>query len=76
MIRPEFREEILQELNSLPPDQQRRVLEFARELALSRRRGTRGRALLRFSGSVTAEETARMSEAIEAACERVDPHEW
>lgn len=39
-------------------------------------KGTPGRELLRFAGTIPPEDCRRMEEAIEAGCERVDPGAW
>lgn len=69
-------QQVIKELEVLPQDLQRRVLEFTRALAESRPRGIPGRQLLRFSGAIPSEDVRLMSEAIEQACERVDTDEW
>ena len=38
--------------------------------------GMKGRDLLRFFGSMPAEDAGNMAEAIRDGCERVDPSEW
>ncbi|WP_240610801.1 DUF2281 domain-containing protein [Ammonifex thiophilus] len=71
-----IREEILRELDRLPPELQREVLDFARALASSVSEGTPGEKLLRFAGILTPEEAELMERAIEEGCERVDLSEW
>ena len=39
-------------------------------------KGTPGRELLKFFGTIDSEDCRRMEEAIEAGCERVDPRGW
>jgi len=67
---------VTEEVKALAPDLQRRVLEFARALALSTPRGVPGRQLLQFSGELSLEDARLMREAIERGCEKVDAHEW
>jgi len=55
---------------------QRRVLDFARALALSQQRGIPGSEILRFAGTLTPQDASEMQHAIEEACERVDPDGW
>lgn len=38
--------------------------------------GTKGRAFLRFFGSMDAQDAQKMTDAIRQGCERVDTHEW
>jgi hypothetical protein len=69
-------DEIIREVNGLPPELQRRVLGYARSLVLSRPRGTPGRKLLPLAGTLPPEDAQEMIEAIEAGCEQVDESEW
>jgi hypothetical protein len=39
-------------------------------------KGTPGRELLRFVGTIDRESAQQMKEAIEEGCERVDPRDW
>ena len=67
---------VTEEVKTLAPELQLRVLEFARALAVSTPRGVPGRQLLQFTGELTAEDAKLMRDAIEQGCERVDSHEW
>jgi len=69
-------ERVADEVRTLAPELQRRVLEFARALAVSQPRGVPGRQLLRFAGKLTPEDAQIMRDAIEQGCERIDSHEW
>jgi hypothetical protein len=68
--------QILKQLNGLPNEQQRQVLEFARTLAKSPAAGVPGKELLRFGGLIPEKDLKKISAAIEEGCERVDGHEW
>jgi hypothetical protein len=68
--------QILKQLNGLPDDQQRQVLEFARTLVKSSPAGVPGKELLRFAGLIPEEDLKQMNAAIEQGCERVEAHEW
>jgi hypothetical protein len=68
--------QIIRELDQLPPELQRRVLDFAQALALSLPKGVPGKELLRFAGSIAPEDIAAMEQAIQAGCEKVDANEW
>ncbi len=64
--------EIGQQLRVLPPDEQRRVLDFARALVLSKAQGVPGKELIQFAGTIPKEELQRINAAIEEGCERAD----
>ncbi len=67
---------ILEQVRGLPPEEQQRVLEFARALAMSRPGGVAGKDLLRFAGKIPKEDLHVMSAAIEEGCEQVHADEW
>lgn len=71
-----IKQDIAKQLDHLPPELQRQVLDFAQALAKSFPKGVPGKQLLRFSGIMEAEDIQAMSQAIEASCERVDVNEW
>lgn len=75
MSHPSLEREILEELKSLTPEQQRRVLDLARSLS-ARPRGVSGKELLRFAGIFSPEEGEAIERAIEEGCERIDPDDW
>lgn len=68
-------EQIIEQLNTLPDEQQQRLLDFARSLASSPE-GIAGSQLLRFAGAIDADDVCLISEAVEEGCEGIDPHEW
>ena len=55
--------QIVDELGTLPLEQQRKVLAFTRSLA-SRPKGVEGASLLSFAGSIPPDELIRMQEAV------------
>jgi len=65
VIDPAVRDEMFKQLENLPADMQRRVVEFVRALALSQPKGIPGPDLLRFAGTLTPEDAAEMKRAIE-----------
>lgn len=75
MLDSTIQNDLLKEVEQLPPPLQRKVVEFAHSLAGSAPRGTPGDQLLRFAGTMTAEDAKEMMAAIED-CERIDPNEW
>jgi hypothetical protein len=66
---------IINELNSLPLDQQQRVLAFARSL-IENPTGVKGSSLLDFAGAISSEQLSQMQNAIEKGCEHIDADEW
>lgn len=71
-----LKEEIIEHLDRLSEEEQRRMLEFARALSASTPKGTPGRELTRFAGAIPPEDLRVMARAIEEECERIDPNEW
>jgi hypothetical protein len=69
-------DEVVEQLKVMPQPLQRQVLEFVRSLVKAEVRGTPGRQLLRFAGSIPSDDLQLMREAIEQGCERVDIDEW
>jgi len=70
------RKELLKQLERLPPELQRQVLEFSKALASAVTKRVPGRRLLHFAGTLTAREAREMARAIDAGCERVDANDW
>jgi hypothetical protein len=68
--------DILDQLRRLRPDQLRGVLEFTRTLAEQRPAGVPGKELLRFAGTIDAEDLSAMAKAIEEGCEKADLNDW
>ncbi|MEB3181373.1 MAG: hypothetical protein VKL59_20410 [Nostocaceae cyanobacterium] len=69
-------DEVIEQLRVMPQHLQLQVLEFVRTLVKAEVRGTNGRQLLRFAGSIPPDDLQLMREAIEQDCERVDINEW
>lgn len=67
---------LLKELDRLAPDDQHRVLDFARALAEAQARGTAASTLFRFVGVWDAKTADEISAAIEEGCEQVNLDEW
>ena len=76
MVLPAVKEQILSDLDQLSPDLQRRAADFVHSLVSPGLKGTPGRDLLRFVGTLDDESARQMMEAIEEECERVDLDEW
>lgn len=71
MMNQTLEEEILDQLDKLPPEQQRRVLDFARALASAKPAGKPGKELLAFGGAIEIAELNIMAQAIEEGCEKI-----
>lgn len=71
-----IKQDIARQIDQLPLELQRQVLDFAHALGRSFTKGVQGKRLLSFSGIMETEDIKAMSEAIESGCERVDMNEW
>ena len=69
-------DEVIEKLRAMPQHLQLRILEFVRMLVEAEVRGTPGKQLLRFAGSIPADDLQSMREAIEQDCGRIDVNEW
>ncbi len=67
---------VVEQMLVLPDDMQRQVLAFLQNLRATTQRGVPGKQLVQFAGMIETEDLARMQQAIENACERVDSSEW
>lgn len=76
LITSSFRREILEQISKLDPEQQRKVLDFARALALISPQGVPGKQILTFAGAIKIDDLEIMTRAIEEGCENVDSSEW
>lgn len=68
--------EILDQVKRLALEQQERVLDFARALESARPSGVPGKSLLRFAGTIAADDLKIMEMALEESAEKVNPNEW
>jgi hypothetical protein len=75
MTSSQIKQKLLERLDQLSEGEQRKILEFAENLP-STPKGTPGKDLLKFFGTIDSEDCRRMEAAIEAGCERVDPRDW
>ncbi|HLF56444.1 MAG TPA: hypothetical protein VI942_06315 [Thermoanaerobaculia bacterium] len=77
MIDATLKDQLLEEIERLSPEQLARVYQYAQTLAPPpMRRGTTVDELMSLAGSIDDESARQMTAAIEEACERVDPSEW
>jgi hypothetical protein len=65
-----IKEKLLEQVNTLPENMQRRVLDFAQALAMSTPKGVPGKQLLKFAGGISAEDARQMMKAVEEGCEK------
>jgi len=71
--------EIHQQVTLLSPVQQQEALDFIHSINSSTAKpvkGTRGKDMLKFVGSISSEDLELMKTAIEEGCERVDSDGW
>jgi hypothetical protein len=66
--------EILDQVDRLPFEKQRQVLEFARRLAAPE--GTPAEVLFAFAGTIDPEDLKLMEQAIEEGCEQIETDDW
>ena len=76
MVLPAVKEQILNDRDRLSPELQRRAADLVHGLVSPLPKGTSGRELLRFAGTLDDESAREMNEAIEQGCERVDLDAW
>lgn len=69
-------ERITGQLMRLPPGAQRRVLAFAESLDEALPGRAAGPDLLRLAGTLPEDDARQLRDAIEEACEAVEPNEW
>jgi hypothetical protein len=71
-LHPSMKKEILENLESIPYEDQRIILDFIKVLAGRNIKGVPGRDLLVFSRTIERSDTDSMMKAIEEGCEKVD----
>ncbi len=76
MTHSSIKKEIVEQLDHLPLELQKQVLDFTRTLASSPPKGVPGKQLLSFAGILKPADAQAMTQAIEAGCEQVDADEW
>jgi len=72
---PELQDKLLRQMAALPPDQQEKVLAFAKSLTPAAG-GVSGKDLLKVAGSIGQSDLRLMAAVIEEGCERIDRSEW
>ncbi len=68
--------EAIEQLTNLTPDLQKQVLDYIKGLNHSVKKGTPGKRLLRFAGTIPMEDLRDMARAIEKDCGKIDLNEW
>ena len=78
MIEPSIKQKILEDLDRLSPELQRKAQELVHGLTVSgsKPRGTPGKELMQFAGILDEEGAREMERAIEEGCERIDFDAW
>jgi hypothetical protein len=71
-----LRDQILEQLDRLPDEQQKQVLEYVRTLDTSLSIGVAGKDMIRFAGFIPIEDIQQMEQAIEEDCEQINPNDW
>ncbi len=71
-----IKKDIYEQIERLPFEQQRQVLEFVRALTTARTQGMPGHKLLRFAGTIDREDLMTIEQAIKEGCEKVNLDEW
>jgi hypothetical protein len=76
MIDSSLQNELIKEVEQLPPALQRKVVEYAHSLKSTTPEGTPGRELLRFAGIMSKEDAEEMMKIIEEGCEQINYEGW
>ena len=63
-------------IKTLNIEEQKRILEFVRNLSLSKTKGSYGKDLIGFASSIKNEDLSLMQKAINSDCEQVNDNEW
>ena len=77
MVVPAVKEQILNDLGKLSPEQQKQAAELVHRLLVPQLPpGVPGKDLLRFAGTMDDESAREIMEAVKEGCERVYLDEW
>ncbi len=63
---------MIEDLNSLSFDSQKKVQEFAHALLITQSRGKSGKEMIRFVGILKDDEAMELKQIIQDGCEKVD----
>lgn len=70
------KKEIINQIERLDYEHQKRVLDFVRALFITGTKGVPGKQLLSFAATIPKDDLKIMAQAIEENCEKVDLDEW
>jgi hypothetical protein len=76
VVNTEIKKKLIEDLNNLPFDSQKKVQEFAHALLITQHRGKSGKEMIKFSGILTNDEAGELKQIIESGCEKVYLNEW
>ena len=76
MVQPAIKQQILDDLDQLSPEQQKRAAELVHGLLSPLPKGASIHDLKKVSGILDDESAREMMEAIEEGCEQIDLNEW
>ena len=76
MVQPAIKEQILNDLDTMSPEQQQRAAKLVHELVGPTLRGASIDDLLTVAGTLDDESAREIREAVEEGCERVDLDGW
>jgi hypothetical protein len=76
MISPEIKKKLIEDLNELPYELQKKVQNFAHALLITQTQGSEGKEIVKFSGIFSKDDSKKMMAAIEEGCGQVDQSEW
>ncbi len=68
MNEPDLKKKIIDEMDSLSWEQQKKILDYLVSLKISQSKGTSGKDLLKFSGAITKKDLNVMERAIAEDC--------
>jgi len=71
-----IKQEIIEQIDKMPIELQKQVLDFVHTLILRELKGVPGVELLKFVGILKSEEAEEMARAIQEGCEQTDKSEW
>ncbi len=76
MISLDIKKKLIDDLNNLTFDSQKKVQEFAHALLVTQTRGQSGKEMLKFSGILKHDDAGELKKIIESGCEKVDINGW
>ena len=76
MVLPAIKEQILNDLEQMSPQEQKRAAEIVHGMVTPLPRGASIEDLMKVAGTLDDESAREMIAAIEDGCEQVDPDGW